>query len=74
MKRRTFLVATTAVVGAAMLPRVAGAADTIKLGSIFSLTGGYATIEDPALKGAQLAIKQVNAAGGVKSQQIELIQ
>ena len=32
----------------------------------FSLTGSYATIEDPALKGAKLAVKQVNAAGGVE--------
>ena len=57
-----------------MLPKFAGAADTIKIGSIYSLTGSYATIEDPALKGAKLAIKQVNAAGGVKGQKIELIQ
>jgi ABC-type branched-subunit amino acid transport system substrate-binding protein len=65
MKRRTFLVASTAIVGTALLPRVAGAADPISWLD-HSLTGGYATIEDPALKGAQLAIKQVNAAGGVK--------
>ncbi|MGH6930035.1 MAG: ABC transporter substrate-binding protein, partial [Dongiaceae bacterium] len=74
MLRRTFLVAGTAIAGVALLPRVAGAADPIKLGSIFSLTGSYATIEDPALKGAKLAVKQVNDAGGVKGQQIELIQ
>jgi branched-chain amino acid transport system substrate-binding protein len=74
MLRRTFLVAGAAIVGAALLPNGAGAADPIKLGSIFSLTGSYATIEDPALKGARLAIKQVNEAGGVKGSQIELIQ
>jgi branched-chain amino acid transport system substrate-binding protein len=74
MLRRTFLVATTAAVGVMLLPNIAGAADTLKLGTIFSLTGSYATIEDPALKGAKLAIKQINAAGGVKGQQIELIQ
>jgi branched-chain amino acid transport system substrate-binding protein len=74
MLRRTFLVAGTAIAGVALLPRVSGAADPIKLGSIFSLTGSYATIEDPALKGARLAIKQVNDAGGVKGSQIELIQ
>jgi ABC-type branched-subunit amino acid transport system substrate-binding protein len=73
MKRRTFLVATTATVGAAWLPKLAGAADTIKIGSIYSLTGSYATIEDPALKGAKLA-PQVNDGGGVKGQKLELIQ
>ena len=74
MKRRVFLVATTAAVGTSLLPRISQAADTLKIGSIYSLTGSYATIEDPALKGAKLAVKQVNAAGGVKGQQIELIQ
>jgi branched-chain amino acid transport system substrate-binding protein len=74
MKRRTFLAATTATVGTAWLAKFAGAADSIKIGSIYSLTGSYATIEDPALKGAKLAIKQVNDGGGVKGQKLELIQ
>jgi len=74
MKRRTFLAATTATVSTAWLARFAAAADTIKIGSIYSLTGSYATIEDPALKGARLAIKQVNDGGGVKGQKLELIQ
>ena len=74
MKRRMFLVASTAVVGVTLLPRIGAAAETLKIGSIYSLTGSYATIEDPALKGAKLAVKQVNEAGGVKGQQIELIQ
>jgi branched-chain amino acid transport system substrate-binding protein len=74
MQRRTFLAVTTAAVGVSLLPRGAGAADALKIGSIYSLTGSYATIEDPALKGAKLAVKQINAAGGIKGQQIELIQ
>jgi branched-chain amino acid transport system substrate-binding protein len=49
------------------------AADPIKMGAIYSVTGSYAVIEDPALKGAKLAVKQVNDAGGVKGQPIELI-
>src|SRR5215470_5862239 len=74
MLRRTFLVAGAAAIGVTLLPAVAGAADTIKMGAIYSLTGSYATIEDPAYKGARLAVKQINAAGGVKGQQLELIQ
>src|SRR4030095_10055720 len=74
MLRRTSLAVTTAAVGVTLLPRMGAAADTLKIGSIFSLTGSYATIEDPALKGAPPAAKQINAAGGVKGQQIELIQ
>jgi branched-chain amino acid transport system substrate-binding protein len=60
-------IALLALAGAAM------AADPIKMGAIYSVTGSYAVIEDPALKGAKLAVKQVNDAGGVKGQPIELI-
>jgi len=74
MLRRTFLLAGAAVIGLAIAATGATAQDVIKLGSIYSLTGSYATIEDPALKGAKLALKQVNAAGGVQGKQIELIQ
>jgi len=58
----------TAMAGAAF------AAEPIKLGSIYSLTGSYAVIEDPALKGAKLAVKEINAAGGIKGRPIQLIQ
>jgi branched-chain amino acid transport system substrate-binding protein len=73
MLRRTFLAAGVAAIGAAALAAPAGAQDALKIGAIYSLTGSYATIEDPALKAAQLAVKQVNAAGGVQGRQIELI-
>ena len=39
MKRRNFLASTAALAGASMLPRVAMAADTIKLGSILDTSG-----------------------------------
>ncbi len=73
MFRRTFLAAGAVAIGAAALAPAASAQDTLKIGAIYSLTGSYATIEDPALKAAQLAVKQVNAAGGVQGRQIELI-
>jgi branched-chain amino acid transport system substrate-binding protein len=37
------------------------------------VTGSYAVIEEPALKAARLAVKEVNAQGGVKGRPIELI-
>lgn len=73
MLRRSFLTASVAVIALAGTGLSAWAADPIKLGAIYSLTGSYATIEDPALKGAKLAVKEVNAAGGVKGRMIELI-
>lgn len=49
------------------------AADPIKLGAIYSLTGDMAIVEEPAYKAAALAIDQINAAGGIDGRTIELI-
>ncbi|MDT3426138.1 branched-chain amino acid transport system substrate-binding protein [Paenibacillus forsythiae] len=48
--------------------------DTIKIGADLELTGGQASFGDSALKGAQLAVKEINAAGGVLGKQLELIE
>lgn len=48
-------------------------ADSIKVGVLFSTTGGFAAFGVPAQKGALLAIEQANAAGGIKGQKIEPI-
>lgn len=60
-------------IGLAAMAGTALAAEPIKLGAIYSVTGGYAVIEDPALKAAKLAVKEINAAGGIKGRPIELI-
>ncbi len=65
-------IAAAAAVGLATGP--APAQEPIKMGAIYSLTGSYAVIEDPAWKGAKLAVKEINAAGGIKGRPIELIQ
>ena len=39
LNRRNFLASTAAIAGTSMLPRVALAADTIKLGSILDTSG-----------------------------------
>lgn len=56
-----------------LISGTAGAAETIKIGAIYSLTGDMAIVEDPAYKAAQLAVDEINGAGGIKGQQIELI-
>ncbi|MHB8878495.1 MAG: ABC transporter substrate-binding protein, partial [Myxococcaceae bacterium] len=48
-----------------------GKAD-IKLGSIFSVTGSLAAIGAEQLEAAQLAVSQINAAGGVQGAQLKL--
>jgi branched-chain amino acid transport system substrate-binding protein len=46
---------------------------TLKIGGGFALTGGESALDLPAAHGAQLAVKEINAAGGVNGQQIELV-
>ncbi|WP_151733016.1 ABC transporter substrate-binding protein ['Paenibacillus yunnanensis' Narsing Rao et al. 2020] len=48
--------------------------DTIKIGADLELTGGQASFGDSALKGAQLAVKEINDAGGVLGKKLELIE
>ncbi|WP_192361635.1 ABC transporter substrate-binding protein [Mesorhizobium mediterraneum] len=57
---------------AAMLG-VADAQETIKVGALYNLTGGMSSLDGPSLAGAQLAVKQINAAGGLLGKQVELI-
>ena len=45
----------------------------IKIGVIYNLTGGQASLDTPSYNGAKLAVREVNAAGGVLGRQIELI-
>src|SRR5687768_1678295 len=47
--------------------------DTIKVGLIASLSGSEKPWGDESKKGAELAIAQVNAEGGINGKQIELI-
>jgi len=74
MKRMSgFLVST------AMLLSVvnANAADAVKIGAIYALTGPGAVAGGDGMRGTELAISELNAAGGLKNHggaQIELIK
>lgn len=70
MTRRTLLAFP---VGLIVAIGAAKAAEPVKIGAIYSLTGSYAALEDPALKGARLAIEEINQAGGVKGRPLELV-
>jgi branched-chain amino acid transport system substrate-binding protein len=68
------------IIAAAMLVVVAGcggggkqASDVIKIGANLEMTGGNATFGQSATNGAKLAIKEVNAKGGVLGKQLSLI-
>jgi len=46
---------------------------TIKIGALYNVTGGMSSIDAPGLNGMKLAVKEVNAAGGVLGRRIELV-
>jgi branched-chain amino acid transport system substrate-binding protein len=67
-------IAPTAAPAAAAKPTTAPAAatgKTIKIGVPAGITGALSSIEGEASQGSQLAIKQINAAGGINSTMIE---
>jgi branched-chain amino acid transport system substrate-binding protein len=58
---------------AASAPLAARAADTIKIGFPIPLSGPTAVYGEPILKGAQMAVEEINAKGGVLGRKLELI-
>jgi branched-chain amino acid transport system substrate-binding protein len=50
-----------------------GGGDTIKVGGGFALTGDESALDLPAANGAKLAVKEINAAGGVLGKKIDFI-
>lgn len=46
---------------------------TVKIGAIYNLAGSQSPLDLPSWRGAQLAAKQINAAGGIDGKQIDLI-
>jgi branched-chain amino acid transport system substrate-binding protein len=55
------------------LPTATLAAGPIKIGAIYNLTGAQASLDVPSANGAKLAIKEINAAGGVLGRPVELV-
>jgi branched-chain amino acid transport system substrate-binding protein len=49
------------------------AAETIKLGALYNLTGGMSSIDAPALRAAKLKAQLLNEQGGVLGKKLEVI-
>src|ERR1700676_2647160 len=62
-----------ALAAAASMPFAALAADTIKIGFPIPLSGPTAVYGDPILKGAQMAVDEINAKGAVLGKKLELL-
>lgn len=69
--KRAVVAATVAVTGTLMAG--AAQADTVKIGFNVPLTGFAAADGKSALTGAELAVEQANAAGGIDGKTIELL-
>ncbi|MDX2064357.1 MAG: ABC transporter substrate-binding protein [Fimbriimonadaceae bacterium] len=54
-------------------PTVKAEGDTIKIGIVGSLTGDQKPWGDDSIKGAEMAVAEFNAAGGVNGKKIELL-
>ncbi len=70
--RRTLMGGAAAVL-AAMLAVPAAAADTIKIGAPIPQTGPFASDGQVMQKAIQLAVDDINKAGGLTGQQIEVL-
>jgi branched-chain amino acid transport system substrate-binding protein len=74
MSRKSQLLSFCAVAAvAAALTTHANAADPIKVGVVTPLSGTYAPIGKQVRWGAELAVKEINAAGGVGGRPFELL-
>ncbi|MDP2620923.1 MAG: ABC transporter substrate-binding protein [Hyphomicrobiales bacterium] len=67
------LTAVSLFFGISTAAQQAIAADEIFIGGALSLTGVQAPLDEPGLKGAQVAVKALNDAGGVLGQQVKFI-
>ncbi len=71
MKKMTVLLSTLALL--LSMTATGFAADTIKLGVAGPHSGDLAPYGIPAMRAAQLVVKQVNANGGILGKQVELL-
>ena len=47
--------------------------DTIKVGALFNITGGQASLDEPGYRAFQLYFDELNAAGGINGRQVEVV-
>jgi len=77
MKKGFLKAATTTLISVILAASVAGCSSSsskeIKIGLLNEMTGGNATIGTAAANGAKLAIKEINANGGLLGKQIKAV-
>ncbi|HVB18394.1 MAG TPA: ABC transporter substrate-binding protein [Stellaceae bacterium] len=71
MRYRHFL--SFVLAAAASVPLGASAADSIKIGFPIPLSGPTAVYGEPILKGAEMAVAEINAKGGVLGRKLQIL-
>ncbi len=64
-----FTAVSVAILGTSALAQ----AGSIKIAALYNVSGGMSSLDGPSLRGAQLAVEQINNADGLLGRQIELI-
>jgi len=62
------------LLAAGLAPVAAGAADTIKIGFPMPLSGPASVYGVPITKGAEMAVQEINAKGGILGRKLELLE
>lgn len=61
------------ITGCLMTVQTAGAASTYKIGGIFAVTGPASFLGDPEKKSMEMAVKAINAGGGIDGHLLETV-
>ena len=61
------------ILAAMLMAMPAYAADTIKIGEISTLTGDFAAFGDAEVQAIKLAVKEINAKGGIMGKKVEVV-
>lgn len=72
MKKSFFLAAAFIIMTLFAVSQMASAADTIKIGAAYGMTGRIGWIGEDCVNGAKLVVDEFNARGGINRKQIEL--
>jgi urea transport system substrate-binding protein len=70
---KTAALTSAGVVASPAIMRQAMAADSIKVGALYSQTGGLSIVEKLLANAVLMAVSEINAAGGVLGRQVEVI-
>lgn len=73
LSRRTVLKGTAASFATLAAPHIARAVDPVKLGSIHDISGIFDLYGRPMQRAVEIAVDEINAAGGVAGRPIEIV-